>query len=159
LTATTEVEIFDCLINNLKSAASDCESLARLPAKGPTFQRLVESLALAEGAAQQMCFWRDGDTRWLNFMRAFETAHQMVRKWIVDRAPPEPYLRVAVQIRLWLKMVEILRDQRTERKSGPILPEAGEATEVRQGRPVQVKTPEAPVMVNGLIIPDGVKVQ
>lgn len=76
-----EAEILDVLMQNLRSAKSDCEIIARQPRSGLAFIRLRRSLKLAEGACRQAAQWRE-DARWLKPGLYLEQAHQIARGWL-----------------------------------------------------------------------------
>src|SRR5260221_1451149 len=59
VTVLKEGEIFDCLSSNFRQAAECCDNLVVLPARGPTYMRLLEHLKLIEGACRQAACWRE----------------------------------------------------------------------------------------------------
>lgn len=152
----TEREIIDCLKENLKGAADDCELLCVRPAQGPTFVRMRERLKLVEGACRQMCFWRDGDTRWLPVGMMMEAVHQKSRDWIVKHAPRIVYLKLGENLRMLQAAAEALETQATGR-IGMILPEVQAAPLRASGRPMQVRMPQSRPRKTaaGLILPPG----
>ncbi len=156
----TETEIFDCLSTNFRLAAEDCEKLARLPRKGPTYSNLRDKLELLEGACRQASVWRQ-DTRWLQIGMAMAEAHKRAGEWlrgikiagrpgrikIADGHMHPLFLKLAENLRLGQKKAEELRDKRTNRV-GMILPELGRA-------PLRDTTPVGWRRSSGLIVPAG----
>lgn len=59
MSTPTEREILTCLFDNLRLAAEHCDALGRLPAKGPTYAKLLENISLIEGAARSAAWYRD----------------------------------------------------------------------------------------------------
>lgn len=139
----TETEIFDSLRTNLKSAAQHCVDLARLPAQGPTYSKLVEELREIEGAARQAGHWRT-DMRWMQFGYEMARFHDRIGECIRSRVARAIFLAMAELMRAKLKEMEVLRDARTGRR-GAILPKP--LPKHRDTRPVYVQRP------SGLLIP------
>lgn len=153
MSALTEQEIFDCLKSNLRSAASDCDLIARQPVSGLYFDRMRKSLKLVEGACRQAAYWRQ-DARWLPLGIKMEEAHQRARIWLHRPTVQSKKLftKLGDVLRQLLRDVEGLEFLATGRV-GAILPKPA-AHPLRQGRPVQVALPEAArVTAGGIIIP------
>jgi hypothetical protein len=107
----TEREIFDCLVDNLKSAAQSCEYLARSPKKGPTYHKLRKELKLIEGAARQAGHWRR-DARWLQIGLYMEECHKRAGDWIRGIQQPDGSRRpisFGQMHPLFVKLAEVLR--------------------------------------------------
>jgi hypothetical protein len=147
-----ESEILDCLRENLRGAADDCELLVKLPAQGPTFTRMRARLKLVEGACRQMAHWRS-DTRWLPVGIMMEAVHQKSRDWIVKHAPRPLFRKLGENLRMLQMAAEGLETHATGRM-GTILPDV-QAGPLRQGRPVQVLVPQVRKTPAGLILPPG----
>lgn len=157
----TETEIFDCLSDNFRLAAEDCDKLARLPRKGPTYSDLRTRLELLEGACRQAAAWRE-DARWLRIGLFMAETHKRAGGWLRGiKAGPGPRVKIAPghMHPLFVKLAENLRamqaradELRTKAtgKVGAILPEP-EAAPHRDTTPVGWRRP------SGLIIPDGVR--
>lgn len=148
MTGTTEVELFDQLISNLKAAISECETLAVLPFRGPAYIRLRENFKLMEGSCRQIAQWRE-DSRWLPLGLYFEECHQKAMKWVAENAPPHVFKFLTVQLTGAFVMVERLRTAKTGKLPegyvrqgvlGAILPQPLEGPH-RDTTPVQVKLP------------------
>lgn len=136
--ALTELEIFDCLIENFRVAADCCDRLANVPQAGPTYDHLRTSLLLIEGACRQASVWRE-DTRWLPVGMMMHEAHIRAGDWLRGHMPRKLFGMLADNLRAGQKMAEDLRDKRTNMR-GIILPEMHR--EIRtQGRPMQVRSP------------------
>jgi hypothetical protein len=147
MTETTETELFDCLIGNLKSARADVALMADPSIlRGPLYFRVKEALKLVEGSARQIAHWRE-DSRWLKIGLAAEVAHQMVRQWVERREGPKAYTFMAIQMQRWLNLVEVIRHAKTG-KLGLILPDMGEP-DLRDTRPVQVALPDSHIDITG----------
>ncbi len=159
--ALTEVEIFDCLTTNLRSAAGHARDLARLPQKGPSYVALRNELALIEGACRQAAYWRGGDARWLRLGLMMAEAHRKAGYWLrtcravdsITQVMHPQFERLALNLEQLLALALQLKNGATGR-TGPILPEVGRDTSGRV-KPVTVKLPVSP---GGVIIPAGVSV-
>jgi hypothetical protein len=136
----TEREIFDCLRTNLRSAAADCDLIARQPISGPIFDRMRKSLKLVEGACRQAAYWRE-DARWLPLGVKMEEVHQRARTWLhrPTVSSKKLFALLGDVLRKLLRDVDNLEFMATGR-TGLILPKAQEPP-LRQGRPVQVMLP------------------
>lgn len=160
--ALTETEIFSQLSQNFNLAAEHCEDLAKLPAKGPTYRKLIQELKLIEGCCRQASAWRE-DTRWLNIGLMMAEAHKRAGDWLrgyktdgvrikIAEGQLHPmFMKLAENLRAGQKLAEQFRTQRTGRV-GMILPEPlpGPFRETRQHRVMLPRTP------GGIIIPSGV---
>lgn len=153
----TEREIIDCLHTNIKSAISDCDMLATIPQKGPTYIRLRESLKLIEGACIQMAYWRDGDTRWLKFGDLMEEAHQRSLTWLRNHHPRKLFTLLAHSLRGLQAVAHDLETRSTGQRSGPILPIIG-PDPTQRNRSIVVPRNIEHKTAGGLIIPAGVTV-
>lgn len=149
MSALTEIEIIECLRDSLSSAIEHCDALAVLAQRGPTYDALRKELQLIEGACRQMGYWR-GDTRWMALGLQMEEAHKRAGDWLRRHHPRPLFVKLAENLRGLLKLSHDLHTKATGVR-GPILPAVLEGP-IRQGRPVQVRTP------GGIIIPDGVRV-
>ena len=150
---------------HLKIAADACHDLAVLPRRGPAYKRMREALKLAEGCCEQIAYLRDGDARWLPVAMLLEEAHQRSLKWVIGQKhekltrnglqrwriaePRWKFLKLEENLRGLMLTIADLQTRRTERLSGPIVPEIPKAHRTT-GRPVQVLSP------GGIIIPDGI---
>lgn len=167
--ALTEVEIFACLRENFRLAAQYCEDLAKLPAKGPTYIKLRESLKLLEGCCKQASAWRE-DTRWLGFGLMMAECHKRAGDWLrgittdegvhIKLAPRhinQLFSMLAENLRGLAAIAEKCRTDRTN-KVGMILPEVQRAPLRTQGRQVSVLLPQPKpnISPNGLLLPHGV---
>ena len=79
--ALTEVEIFDCMYDNLQKAAQHAVDLAKLPAQGPTYQKFREEMLLIEGCCRQASAWRE-DSRWLGVGMVIAQALARTGNWL-----------------------------------------------------------------------------
>lgn len=141
----TEVEIFDCLTGNLREAATHCDLLAVLPAKGPTYLKLRSNLQMIEGACRQMGFFRD-DMRYQHLGMKAAGCHERAGRWLRSAAAPELFTKLAVAMRKLLADVDKLRHGATGAR-GPILVPTAPAPH-RDTRPVYVRP-----YVNGITEP------
>jgi hypothetical protein len=148
MTVTAEQEIKDLFYSELRGAIEDCEALAKLPVRGPTFIRMRERLKKIENCCRQMAAWR-ADTRWLPIGILMEGAHQISRKWIVKHHKRQLFMTLADRLRLLLNASEDL-DRRATGRLGMILPPVMPAPIRTESRPVQVLAPRS-----GLILPPG----
>jgi hypothetical protein len=149
----TEVEIFDCMRDNLRVAADRCRKLAWNPRRGWLYTEFRQSLELVEGACRQASAWR-ADTRWLVLGLKMAEAHRRAGGWLRD-LPSREGRKVAHP--MFQKLAEALDDagKTAERlrtlatlRSGPILPVPLPLIRT-ESRPMQVLTP------GGLILPPG----
>lgn len=148
----TEQEIVDCLITNFRLAAESCEALAKLPAKGPTYRRLREELKLCEGAARQLCYWRE-DARWLQIGLYMEECHKRAGGWLRGHHPSRLFTMLADNLRAGLARAQELKDAKTG-KAGAILPKPVETG--RNVSSIAVALPEGMQQrPSGLIVPAG----
>lgn len=154
--ALTEVEIFDCLISNLRVAAQHSRDLARSPHRGPIYEAFREALGLIEGACRQAAYWRGGDARWLQLGLMMAEAHKRAGTWLrayhaadsISQVMQPAFMNLASQLDQLLALALQLKNGATGRR-GPILPKPGRDPSDRV-RPVPVtKTP------GGIIIPPG----
>lgn len=134
--ALTEIEIFDCMSENLRTAIDDCEKLATVPMKGLVYDRFRKALKLVEGACRQASAWRE-DTRWLPIGLMMEEAHKRAGEWLRGVVQPDGtrrmiplgekhplFVKLAENLRALLKSVDELRTKKTDR-IGMILPQVG----------------------------------
>jgi hypothetical protein len=158
----TEADIFECLSENFRLAAEDCEKLARLPKKGRAYTSLREKLELLEGACRQAAAWRE-DSRWLQIGLYMAEAHKRAGDWLrgikVAGSPVRVKIAPGHMHPLFNKLAEHLRaaqaraeDFRTKAtgKMGTILPEV-EAAPHRDTTPVGWRRSQG-----GLIVPESV---
>lgn len=157
--ALTEIEIFDCMYDSLKAAASLAEDLAKLPAQGPTYQQFREKMLLIEGTCRQACAWRE-DSRWLyvgqqiaealartgNWLRGYRVEGTMGKVFVAR----DLYLLLADNLRGTAKAIECLRHNATGVR-GMILPETPHISRT-ESRPVQVLAPDNEARSPGGII-------
>lgn len=132
----TEREIFDCMRQNLRQAAAECDFIARQPTSGAPFTRLRECLKLAEGCCRQAGHWRQ-DGRWFQPGIQLEHIHQVARSWL-HRPTVESkklFTMLAEVLRKWDADLHRLQTRPTLR-SGEILPKPQRV--LRANRPVQV---------------------
>lgn len=156
----TERDIFGFMAENFRLAVEECQNLAKIPMKGPTYNSFRHRLQALEGACRQAAAWR-GDTSWLPLGRQLAEVHARAGNWL--RGTPQPQGgRMFYPPSLFLKLAELLeaaavgaerrRTQATGR-IGPILPEALPGP--LRHRPVQVMLPGAQVSRGGIIMPNG----
>lgn len=130
----TEVEIFDCMYDNLRQAIGACEELATRPLKGPSYVKLRGCLKLIEGCCRQASAWRE-DTRWLPLGLQMDKAHRLAQEWLLGVIDPETGRRRMIPegtkhpmfvglgdlLKYMLTGIEALRKSKTGR-TGAILP-------------------------------------
>jgi hypothetical protein len=146
--ALTEVEIFDCMYDNLQKAAQHAVDLAKLPAQGPTYQKFREEMLLIEGCCRQASAWRE-DSRWLGVGMVIAQALARTGNWLRGYRVEgtmgkvfysrDLYLMLADNLRGIAKVIEGLRHNATG-QMGMILPEMPNVSRT-QSRPVQVLAP------------------
>ena len=160
--ALTEVEIFDCLKDNFKSAIRHCEALATSPKKGTAYRALRTNLRLIEGACKQAAAWRQ-DTRWLRIAFMMGEAHKRAGDWLRGikqpngpRIPLAPghrhpaFMGLAENMRKGLAIAEGYRTRATNHV-GTVLPEPLPGPH-RDTRPVHVSGFKA--RESGLLVPE-----
>ena len=152
----TEREILSLLKGTFRRAAELCDDLAVLPARGPSFVKLRESLAVAENCCRQVAWYRQ-DARWLRIGLMMEEAHKRAGGWLRDRSMPRTatanlahplFVRLAENLRHGVTRVAELETMATGRV-GMLLPKPLPGPIRTEGRMVQVKKP------SGLILPPG----
>lgn len=161
--ALTEREIFDCLASNLAEAVTHCEALARIPKKGPTYNRLRNNLKLIEGCCRQAAYWRSGDARWLKLGLLMSEAHKRAGTWLrsyvapasINEALHPSFCWLADRLRELQRVAETLRTHATGRAEGPILPRPLPGPH-RDTKPVGYRVnPGERLTRGGVIIPAG----
>ena len=164
MSALTEIEIFDCMAENLRLAAQDCELLATEPMKGFIYDRFRKSLKLVEGACRQASVWRQ-DTRWLPIGVQMSECHKRAGDWLRGVVQPDGhrapipfgqkhplFLKLAEILRALLKQVGSLRTSATGR-TGMILPNVAPSP-FRETRQHSVSLPAGLTQrASGLIVP------
>ncbi|MGE5148491.1 MAG: hypothetical protein ACM3II_00100 [Rhodospirillaceae bacterium] len=150
--ALTEVEIFDCLAENLRLAVEDCGKLAWHPRRGLVYAQFCRALGMVEGACQQAYYWRDYDARWLLLAQQVAEAQKRAGNWLRDypskdgRKVAHPmFERLGEVLSQALVLCDRVRTRATHH-IGPIIP-APLPGPHRETRPVQVITP------GGIILP------
>lgn len=170
--ALTEIEIFDCLTDNLRGAADDADILARTHLKGEVYDRFRRRLLLIEGACRQASLWRQ-DTRWLPMGRLMAEVHGHAGNWLRGVKMPDGtrvkiaagkmnplFVMLADNLRNALAGVERLKNRATGRL-GMILPEM-QAAPHRDTRPVgwgPSIIPSVPAAQRRLILPPSAGIQ
>lgn len=150
MAATTEVEIFGLLADNLKQAAEDCRQLAWHPRRGPLYRRFLKATKEIAGCCRQAYYWRDYDSRWLYISQDIEAIKEMTGRWMRDSAT-----KAAREVAhpMFVSLADLLeklgRDAEVTRTAatghiGPILPKPLPLD--RDTRPVQVKTPSGIIL-------------
>lgn len=133
----TELEIIDCLRDNLRKAEQHCRDLAFLPAQGPTYTALREENGLIEGASRQLAAFR-GDARWALFAVEIMSFQQRLGDCIRSHHARKIFLRFAEMMAFFLKKSEELRTAKTG-KRGSIVPKPRARGKHRETRPVYVR--------------------
>ena len=157
MSALSEQEIFQCLSENFKLAAEHCEDLAKLPAKGPTYRKLINELKLIEGACRQAAYWRQDD-RWFRIGLYAEQCHQRAGNWLRAFAPSVYFLKLAEALRAGHMKAEEFKTKKTG-KVGMLLTDingGGEAPLRKSSISVMLPEPAPKKSKGGIIIPDGV---
>lgn len=140
----TEHEIFDRMMQSLKSAAHLCELLASRPVKGPNYHNLRTELLLIEGCCRQAAAWRE-DTRWLGWGLLMSEVHKRSGNWLRAEArltvkrhaeTSKLFLMLMANLCGMYVQIEHLRTSATGRR-GIILPDMLPAPH-RDTRPVPV---------------------
>ena len=167
--ALTEVEIFDCMAENLRLAIDHARELAVSPRKGPAFIALRAELKLVEGACRQAAVWRQ-DTRWYPLGKAMEDAHQYAKEWLRGVIDPETghrrmippgvkhplFTKLADNLSALLLKVEGLRTRATG-QTGMILPAALPGPHRQTRDAYGVRLPDGMAKLSsGLIVPSDV---
>jgi hypothetical protein len=162
--ALTEREIFDCMADNFKSAAANCDKLAISAKKGMIYDALRRELKLIEGCCRQAAYWRGGDSRWLKLGLKMEECHKRAGDWLRGIKMPDGsrrmlrpgehhpnFIKLAEVLRAGHKQSIDLRDKATG-KVGPILPVVS-----KHYVPQRDTTPVGYTRsMGGVIIPDSV---
>ena len=167
--ALTEVEIFDCMIENLREAAGHARELAISPLRGPAFIALRAELKLVEGACRQAAVWRQ-DARWYPLGKAMEDCHQQAKEWLRGVIDPETghrrILPPGVKHPCFVRLAEILDaamrgmldlKNRATGRVGMILPAAIEGPHRQTRDAYGVRLPDGMARLDsGIIVPSDV---
>lgn len=141
----TEAEIFDRLCSAIREAIEASNILATASRRGPPYERLRSSLALAEGACRQMAMWRL-DSRWLTVGAVMHEVHSraggflrgFTRDGVFIRWAPghinEAFIKLSAQLAFSLETIERFASTRTG-VIGPVLHHEAPPEERRFGRP------------------------
>jgi len=172
----TEAEIWACLSENMRLAAEDCEKLARLPIRGPTYLRLLEELKLITGACRALAWCRDDaggvgapvgfsgthgleavqmgendSAGWLEVSHMMGTLHQKIGDWLRSHYRGPLFLKAATVLREIHRQMQRRHDRplgRSPMTQGALMPPMRPGPH-RESRPVQVKAPGAIVLPPG----------
>lgn len=149
-----EHEVLDRLKSELRTAIDDCDKLAKLPARGPTYMRFRHSIKVIEGHCRVMAYYRE-DSRWFRVGLAMAEAHKRAGNWLrrhqrtVNSNPAHPlFLKLGENLRALLRQCERLETMATYR-IGMILPEPQPLPHHRPRLVGQVMLP------SGLVVPGG----
>ena len=159
----TEADIFECLSENFRLAAEDCEKLARLPRKGPTYSALRDKLELLEGACRQASYWRQ-DSRWLDIGLYMAAAHKRAGEWLrgIKAGPGQPRIKIAPghMHPLFVKLADNLREahKKAEEFRTKATGKVGTILLVAQRAPLRDTTPVGWRRPSGLIVPEGTRI-
>ena len=161
----TEVEIFDCMSENLQLAAQHCDELAVTSLRGEVYSKLRDELELIEGCCQQASAHRE-DTRWLPIGMMMGECHKRAGDWLrgykIDGEWVKPglgelnlnFVELAKHLRSIQKLSDDMRTKATG-KVGMILPETPREF-MRENRKHRVVLPGLGAMSpGGIIIPHG----
>lgn len=144
----TESDIFACLVENFRIAAECCDDLARLPAKGPTYRRLIPTLKLLEGACRQAGHYRE-NYNWFDIGICMAQAHQRAGGFLRTQYPhsarSELFKKLGANLRGFALAADRLRHARSGVR-GSILPVTPNFTPTLH----QVRSP------GGIILPGAV---
>lgn len=128
-----EIEVIDCLKENLRKLVQHCKDLALKPAQGPTYRQVIETIKLVEGASRQMAVFRD-DARWTKFGFEMARLHDRLGDCIRSKARREIFMRMSTMVADAYAQTMILYTAKTGRR-GPILPRVSPGPH-REMRPV-----------------------
>ena len=146
----SEAETFERLSNSLRLAAEHAENLAKLPAKGPTYDRFRKELKVVEDQCRIAAYYRE-DARWFQIGIVMERVHQRGGSWLRAKQPAKLFLGLAEFLRASHASIETLRNTKTGVR-GMIVPT--ERQERRIGAPMQVLLPGGMTQrASGLIVP------
>lgn len=146
-TTLTDVEIWDKLSSCLKACIQGCDNLAKLPAMGPTYRKMIVDLEELEGAARQFGTARE-DARWNHFGWEMARFRQRIGDAIRAHEPRMVFLSMKAMIEVYQGTALAMKDAKTG-KRGPILPIQRPGPH-RETRPVYVKSQ------GGVLLPGGV---
>lgn len=151
--ALNETQLLGRLVENFRLAAEDCDALAVLPAKGPTYDKLRKRLKVVEDDCRMVGSLR-ADARWLQIGLMMAATHRMAGDWLrglkgddgIRRRIPAGtmhplFVKLAENLRAAMISAQNLRTKATGR-TGPILPKPLPAPTRTQGRQIQVLMPE-----------------
>lgn len=116
----TEIEVIDCLKDNLRKLVQHCKDLAEKPAQGPTYKQVIETVRLVEGASRQMAAFRS-DARWTKFGYEMARFHDRLGDCVRSRYSREIFRRMSTMVADAYAQAMVLYTAKTGRR-GPILP-------------------------------------
>ena len=162
----TEVDIFSCMVENLRSGISHCADLATQPRKGENYRALRAELKLIEGSCRQAAAFRD-NSNWLDIGMKVEGCHRLAQKWLSGVKNPVTGERRFFSEKYKFDAFTALGDQlkalhakaldmktRAHGTLGMITPEVREAPHRQTKDAYAVKLPDGMMQRNsGLIIP------
>ena len=157
----TEIEIFDCMRENLTLAAENCDALAVRSLKGDAYEKLRDQLELIEGCCKQAAQWRE-DMRWWPIGQLMGECHKKAGGWLrgykidgetVHLAMGElnlNFVKLAENLRAVVKLVDQTKNNSTG-KAGAIIPDPVKPF-LREDRQYAVRLPER-MTSGGIILP------
>lgn len=152
---TSEREIFDCLVSNIKLAKAQCPILYRSPRRvGPSYEIMRKALIAVENCCRQACVWRE-DTRHLAIADKINQLRHKAGGWLRQKPPEVRHFPMMEKLLdMLLISAEMLKNRRTGRV-GMILPEVMPVH--RENRHVRVANlpPSMTVSKGGIILPAG----
>jgi hypothetical protein len=149
--ALTEREILDCLKTNTRLAIENCENLAVLPRRGPTYNAFRHQLKLIEGSCRQIAFWRE-DARWLQVGLAIEEAHKRAGHWLRRHYPRPLFVKLADNLRL-LQTMSLGLETKATGKLGMILPKVADAPGRQRAVQAMLPAQQPRVSPGGILLP------
>lgn len=155
MSALTEQEIFDKLVDGFAEATSLCDKIAVSPLTGAPYRRLIVVCTEIEGACRQAGHWRE-HYAWFTLGMDVHDLQIRMGNWIRARYPkPEAKKNFALAATTMrrLRFLALMKKNQKHGQIGAILPVPGEGP-ARQ-RLVQVPR----VTPGGIFVPEGVTLQ
>lgn len=142
----TDAEIYDEFRSTLKSAINHCGLLATLPAKGPTYRKMIAELQTIEQNARLFGLARS-DARWVAFSLEMEAFHRRIGDAIRAAHARKIFLSMQQMMKAALVYADKMKDAKTG-ILGPVTPKV-QPGPLRENRSVYVRP-------SGLLAPSSV---
>lgn len=155
MSALTETEIFDKMVDGFAEAAALCEKMAASPFKGASYRRLIVVCTEVEGACRQAGHWRE-NYHWFSLGLEVHELQDRMGNWLRALYPKarakQLFAMAAVAMRR-LEKLALLKKAQKHNQRGAILP-------IAPADPLRQRAMQVPRMTpGGIVVPAGVSLQ